>query len=168
MILPLHSQIILTNDVPTHALVAGDTGTIVHVHQANHEVPAGYEIECFTANGETLDVISVMATDVRAPTSHEVLHVRPLAHSQERMATEPWARSDAETPPPRATMGQPQLTGRPLTREEYRELVPEPLGGMLDGYLGAPDCSQERLSLLSALLVNEGLQRIVNLVPRAQ
>ncbi len=39
---------------------------------------------------------------------------------------------------------------------------------MMAGYLGAPDASQERLSLLAALLVNEGLQRIVYLVPRTQ
>lgn len=168
MTLPLHSQIILTNDVPTHALVAGDTGTIVHVHQATHEVPAGYEIECFTANGETLDVISVVGTDVRAPTRHEVFHVRPLDHSPGHMESESLEQGDAETPLPHATKGSPQLTGRPLTREEYQELVPEPLGGMMAGYLGAPDASQERLSLLAALLVNEGLQRVVNLVPRVQ
>ncbi len=168
MTLPLHSRIILTNDVPTHAVVAGDTGTIVHVHQANHEVPAGYEIECFTANGETRDVMSVVATDVRAPTRHEVFHVRPLDHSPGHMKTASLDQGHAAPPRPRATMGSPQLTGRSLTREEYRELVPEPLGGMMAGYLGAPDASQERLSLLSALLVNEGLQRVVNLVPRAQ
>ncbi len=97
MTLPLHSQIILTNDVPTHALVAGDTGTIVHVHQATREVPAGYEIECFTANGETLDVISVMATEVRAPTSHEVMHVRPLGHGPVSTEPEPVEQGDAET-----------------------------------------------------------------------
>ena len=163
MPLPLYSTVILTQDVPEHALVAGDTGTIVESHPTTNDVPAGYEVECCTANGETLAVISVIATAVRQPTSDEVTHVRPLVSP-----TDSNSGTNPSTANAIANMVPPQLTGRALTHTEYMNLVPDSLGGMIGGYLGSPDDSHERLSLLMALLVNEGLQRVVNLLPRTQ
>ena len=172
MTLPLFSRVILTKDFPEHALLAGDTGTIVESHPTTNEVPAGYEVECFAANGETLAVISVFATDVRQPTSDEVTHVRPLVRSPVQPLMSPSMDSSSDANPNTATtianMVPPQLTGRALTHTEYMHLVPDSLDGMIGGYLGSPDNSNERLSLLMALLVNEWLQRVVNLFPREQ
>ena len=78
MTLPLFSRVILTKDFPEHALLAGDTGTIVESHPTTNEVPAGYEVECFAANGETLAVVSVPATGLRLATSQDVMHVRQV------------------------------------------------------------------------------------------
>jgi hypothetical protein len=53
-------------------------GTIVEHHPATKEYPEGYEVEFFAGNGETVAVVSVPATALRAATGQEVLHVRQL------------------------------------------------------------------------------------------
>jgi hypothetical protein len=69
-----HERVILTADLPEHHLVAGDVGTVVHIY------PAGkaYELEFFTVDGQTLDVVTVSAEQVRAVGSREVLHARAV------------------------------------------------------------------------------------------
>lgn len=66
MTLPLLSRVILTQDIRTHNVIAGDMGTIVEHHPATNEYPEGYEVECFAGNGET---------------SKDVMHVRQLTPS---------------------------------------------------------------------------------------
>ncbi|MGH7233567.1 MAG: hypothetical protein ACREJU_19730 [Nitrospiraceae bacterium] len=57
----------------------------------------------------------------------------------------------------------PNFEGRPLTREEYYALTPERLE-LLDGFLcGGPEDHKDRLSLLRALVINEGLLALVRL-----
>ncbi len=70
-----HKRAILTVDLPEHHLKAGDVGTIVHVYGEGQ----GYEMEFFTVDGHTLDVVTVSAGQVRPVGSLEVLHARPLA-----------------------------------------------------------------------------------------
>jgi hypothetical protein len=70
-----HKRGILTVDLPAYQLKAGDVGTIVHVYTENR----GYEIEFFTVDGQTLDVITVTADQVRPVGKLEVLHARSLA-----------------------------------------------------------------------------------------
>jgi len=53
---------------------AGDVGTVVHIHREG----AGYELEMMTADGNTLDVITVHAHQVRAVTRRDMLHVRDV------------------------------------------------------------------------------------------
>jgi hypothetical protein len=81
MTLPLFSRVILTQDIRTHHLVAGDMGTIVEHHPATNEYPEGYEVECFAGNGETIAVVSVPTTALRQATSKDVMHVRQLTPS---------------------------------------------------------------------------------------
>jgi hypothetical protein len=65
-------QVVLTEDVPEHDLKAGDLGTVVMIH-GDH---AGYELEIFSADGHTQDVVTVDASQVRPVTRDDVLHVR--------------------------------------------------------------------------------------------
>lgn len=67
-----HAQVVLTEDLPEHDLKAGDLGTVVMIH-GDH---AGYELEIFSADGRTLDVVTVEAAQVRPVSHRDVLHVR--------------------------------------------------------------------------------------------
>jgi hypothetical protein len=78
MTFPLFSRVILTRNLPAENLFAGDMGTIVEHHPATKEYPEGYEVEFFAGNSETVAVVSVPATALRAATGQEVLHVRQL------------------------------------------------------------------------------------------
>lgn len=69
-----HDQVVLTEDLPKHGLLAGDLGVIVMIH-GEHE---GYEIEIFSADGQTIDVVTTEAQQVRAVSNRDVLHVREL------------------------------------------------------------------------------------------
>jgi hypothetical protein len=57
-------------------LRAGDVGVVVEHYEAYRETPEGYELEFFSARGETVAVVSVPATAVRMAESHELLTVR--------------------------------------------------------------------------------------------
>lgn len=70
-----HERTVLTLDLPEHHLKAGDVGTVVFIY-GDHEA---YELEFFALNGQTLDVVTVDADQVRAVTSTEVLHAREIA-----------------------------------------------------------------------------------------
>jgi hypothetical protein len=70
-----HDQVVLTEDLPRHQLKAGDLGVVVMIH-GNH---AGYELEIFSADGQTLDVVTVEAAQVRPVHHRDLLHVRELA-----------------------------------------------------------------------------------------
>jgi hypothetical protein len=60
-------DVILTCDLPEHGLSAGDIGT------------AGYEVEFTSLDGETIAVVTLMASQVRPAQTGEIAHVRALA-----------------------------------------------------------------------------------------
>ena len=64
----------LTRDIPDHALVTGDIGTVVHVYPGAKAV----EVEFARADGETIAVLTLQAQDVRALKA-DMLHARRLA-----------------------------------------------------------------------------------------
>jgi len=70
-----YQRVALLVDLPRHGLQAGDIGVVVMIHGDN----AGYELEIFSADGQTLDVVSVMAEQVRPVRRRDVLHVREMA-----------------------------------------------------------------------------------------
>ena len=70
-----HDIVILIQDMPQEGLAAGDAGTVVHVHPDN----AGYEVEIMTLDGQTIDVVTVMADQLRSVTRRDIVHVRELA-----------------------------------------------------------------------------------------
>lgn len=69
-----YELVVLTRDMPGHGLRAGDVGTVVHSYHAG-----ACEVEFVSAGGETLAVLTVTDSDVRAMDHREILHVRNLA-----------------------------------------------------------------------------------------
>ena len=65
-------QVVIIEDLPKYQLVSGDLGTVVMIH-GDH---TGYELEIFSADGQTLDVVTVKAAQVRPVNREDVLHVR--------------------------------------------------------------------------------------------
>lgn len=72
-----HDRAVLTRDLPEEGFAAGDVGTVVSVHEGGEgKDPAGYTLEFFSVDGETLDVVTVPAEALRPASGHEVLHSR--------------------------------------------------------------------------------------------
>jgi len=69
-----HDCIVLTDDLSEEGLKAGDIGTVVHIHQHG----AGYEVEFMTLTGETISVVTLMASQVRPLARRDIAHVREL------------------------------------------------------------------------------------------
>jgi len=69
-----HDCVILTEDVLSTGLQAGDIGTVVHIHQDR----AGYEVEFMTLAGETIAVVTLMAAQVRPFARLDMAHAREL------------------------------------------------------------------------------------------
>ena len=65
---------VLTHDVPSSGLRAGDVGAVVHRYST-----CACEVEFVTGAGETLAVLTLTETDLRPVASGEILHVRALA-----------------------------------------------------------------------------------------
>ena len=70
MMIKEYERVALTVDLPQYRLKAGDIGVVVMIH-GEHE---GYELEIFSADGKTLDVITVEAKQVRPVNRGDVLH----------------------------------------------------------------------------------------------
>lgn len=73
-----YQRVVLTVDLPHYQLKTGDVGVVVMVH-GDH---AGYELELFSADGQTLDVVTGEASQVRPVTHRDILHVRALEPSK--------------------------------------------------------------------------------------
>ena len=74
----LFARVVLTQDLPGEGLRTGDVGVVVEHYPATDAAPEGYELEFFSAAGQTLAVVSVAATDVREARAQEVLSTREL------------------------------------------------------------------------------------------
>ena len=70
-----HDRVVLTADLPAPGLVAGDVGTVVHVHEGG----AAYEVEFVTMTGRTVAVTTVAASQLRPVSRLDISHVRELA-----------------------------------------------------------------------------------------
>ncbi len=81
MTLALYQRVVLMQDLPKEGLRTGDVGVIVEHYPARADLPEGYELEVFAANGQTVAVVSVLASAVREATEHEVLSVREMARA---------------------------------------------------------------------------------------
>jgi hypothetical protein len=81
MTLNLFQRAVLTRDLPEEGLRAGDVGVIVEHYPPRGDTPEGYELEFFTAAGQTIAVVSVPAAAVREASAHEVLSVREMART---------------------------------------------------------------------------------------
>ena len=65
---------VLTHDVPSSGLRAGDVGTVVHRY-TDHDC----EVEFVNGAGETVAVLTLGESDLRPVASREIMHVRALA-----------------------------------------------------------------------------------------
>lgn len=66
--------VVLNHDVEEHGLRAGDIGTAVHCYKDN----SAFEVEFVTAEGKTLALLTLRASEVRARQSSEILHARTV------------------------------------------------------------------------------------------
>ncbi|MCI0691297.1 DUF4926 domain-containing protein [candidate division KSB1 bacterium] len=64
----------LTHDVVDYRLKAGDVGTVVH----RYDDGDGFEVEFVTAEGKTVALLTLTATDIRPINRAEILHVREV------------------------------------------------------------------------------------------
>ncbi len=66
--------VVLTHDIESHGLKAGDVGAVVHCYDDD----AAFEVEFVTAEGKTVALLTLAEADIR-PISHaEILHVREV------------------------------------------------------------------------------------------
>lgn len=70
-----HDCVVLTANFPDEALVAGDVGTVIHVHRDS----AAYEVEFVTLTGETVAVATVLPSQLRPVGKRDLTHVRERA-----------------------------------------------------------------------------------------
>ena len=73
MTLELLDTIVLTRDLPEHALERGDVGAVVELYE-----PDGVEVEFVSADGRTVAVVTLARSDVRHVGGTDMLAVRPL------------------------------------------------------------------------------------------
>lgn len=67
-----HASVVLTEDISSSGLQAGDVGVVVHIHGQG----AAYEVEFMTLDGGTLAIETLDARQVREAGSCDVPHVR--------------------------------------------------------------------------------------------
>ena len=70
-----HERVILAVDLPAYQLEAGDVGVVVMIHRGGD----GYEVEFFTLDGKTFDVVTVEKSQIRPVRQRELLHARAIA-----------------------------------------------------------------------------------------
>lgn len=67
-----HASVVLTEDISSSGLQAGDVGVVVHIHRQG----VAYEVEFMTLDGGTLAIETLEARQVREAGSSDVPHVR--------------------------------------------------------------------------------------------
>jgi hypothetical protein len=67
--------VVLTENLAKNGLKAGDVGWVVMAHRDS----AAFEVEFVTLSGETVTVLTVPATSVRAVDRNEIAHARLVA-----------------------------------------------------------------------------------------
>lgn len=66
-------QVVLTVGFPEHGLVRGDIGTVVLQHGS-----VGFEVEFIALDGETIAVVSLSNSQIRAIGPREIAQARPI------------------------------------------------------------------------------------------
>ena len=72
---PLYKDVVLLKDMPEEGLKRGDIGTVVAFHPVEGGVD-GYTLEFFNALGETITVVTVPESAIRAFGTNDILAVR--------------------------------------------------------------------------------------------
>lgn len=74
---PLFEEVILLSDIPAKNLKKGDVATVVEYHPVT-DGEDGYSLEVFNAIGDTIAVITVPESAIKALSGDEVFNVRLL------------------------------------------------------------------------------------------
>ena len=77
----LYKDVVLARDVPEEKLYAGDVGTVVERHEIVGR-ETGYSVEFFDMLGNTVTVVTLPASALRAPTHAD----RPAVRSERVLA----------------------------------------------------------------------------------
>ena len=72
-----HDRIVLMNDIPSEGLLTGDVSTVIHVYKEGE----AFEVEFVTLGGETVSVITLPSSQVRAVDKRDIANARKLAIS---------------------------------------------------------------------------------------
>lgn len=72
-----HDRIVLLIDLQPEGLLAGDVGTVVHIYNRGE----AFEVEFMTLEGETVTVVTLPSSQVRAVGKRDIAHARKLAIS---------------------------------------------------------------------------------------
>ena len=67
-------SVVLATDLPEHRLAKGDIGTVVLVHEGGK----GCTVEFMTLTGDTVAVVTLLASQVRQTAKGEIAHARPV------------------------------------------------------------------------------------------
>lgn len=69
-----HERIVLLTDILEEGLVAGDVGTIVHIHPRGE----AFVVEFMTLDGNTLAIATVLPSQARPVTDQDITHARTM------------------------------------------------------------------------------------------
>ncbi len=72
-----HDRIVLLKDISDEGLLAGDVGTVVHIYKEGK----AFEVEFMTLGGETVTVVTLPSSQVRAVGKKNIAHARELTIS---------------------------------------------------------------------------------------
>ena len=70
-----HENVVLTVDLPSRGLMAGDVGLVVHIYEGGK----AYEVEFIALDGNTVAVETLEAEKIRPIRAREMPHVRDIA-----------------------------------------------------------------------------------------
>jgi hypothetical protein len=76
-----HDVVVLTRDVPSENVRAGDVGVILAIHAGSATVPPGYTLELTTVTGETAAIVNVPTDYVRPAAPTDIRHTRSTVKS---------------------------------------------------------------------------------------
>ncbi|MBD2752385.1 DUF4926 domain-containing protein [Spirosoma validum] len=76
----LFQRAVLGKDFPQHGLKKGDMGIVVE-HIAHADQNDGYILEFFDAQGNTIDVLPVLESDLDAPRPNTILTYREMTRA---------------------------------------------------------------------------------------
>ncbi|MCA0232588.1 DUF4926 domain-containing protein [Runella limosa] len=74
----LFSTVLLAHDLPQMGFCKGDVGTVVEYISSTDSTPEGYIVEFFDNEGQTIDVIPVLESELIYPHSRMVVNYRDL------------------------------------------------------------------------------------------
>jgi len=66
--------VVLKSDLPERGLISGDLGTVVLIHHGGE----GFEVEFATINGETVAVVTLLASQIRPVRKREIAQARKV------------------------------------------------------------------------------------------